>query len=151
MRDPYEVLGVPRGASDDEIKKAYRKLSRKYHPDANINNPDKASAEERFKEVQQASRSRTRRADASGMAGQAPPAAMDMAAGLLAAQQAATVHLEASVDLAALAVRVPQGTRMREISGCGRPPITSGAGISGRRSIRWIRSRRLPAPHSGIS
>ena len=97
------------------------------------------------------SRSRTRRADASGMAGQAPPAAMDMAAGLLAAQQAATVHLEASVDLAALAVRVPQGTRMREISGCGRPPITSGAGISGRRSIRWIRSRRLPAPHSGIS
>lgn len=54
MRDPYNVLGLERGASDDEIKKAYRTLSRRYHPDANINNPNKAQAEERFKEVQQA-------------------------------------------------------------------------------------------------
>lgn len=54
MLDPYSVLGVPRNASDEEIKKAYRKLSRKYHPDANINNPNKDQAEEKFKEVQQA-------------------------------------------------------------------------------------------------
>ena len=54
MRDPYEVLGVPRNAGEDDIKKAYRQLSRKYHPDANINNPNKEEAEERFKEVQQA-------------------------------------------------------------------------------------------------
>ena len=54
MMDPYQVLGVTRGASDEEIKKAYRKLSRQYHPDANINNPNKAYAEEKFKEVQQA-------------------------------------------------------------------------------------------------
>ena len=54
MFDPYSVLGVSRDASDDEIKKPYRKLSRKYHPDANINNPNKAQAEEKFKEVQQA-------------------------------------------------------------------------------------------------
>ena len=54
MLDPYSVLGVPRNASDDEIKKAYRKLSRKYHPDANIDNPNKDQAEEKFKEVQQA-------------------------------------------------------------------------------------------------
>lgn len=54
MTDPYTVLGVQRTATDDEIKKAYRNLSRKYHPDANINNPDKDQAEARFKEVQQA-------------------------------------------------------------------------------------------------
>ena len=52
--DPYSVLGVPRTASDEEIKKAYRSLSRKYHPDANINNPDKEAAEAKFKDVQQA-------------------------------------------------------------------------------------------------
>jgi molecular chaperone DnaJ len=54
MLDPYSVLGVSRSASDEEIKKAYRKLSRKYHPDANINNPNKEQAEEKFKLVQQA-------------------------------------------------------------------------------------------------
>ena len=54
MTDPYEVLGVSRDASTEEIKKAYRTLSRKYHPDANINNPNKAEAEEKFKQVQQA-------------------------------------------------------------------------------------------------
>ncbi len=54
MQDPYKVLGVSRDATDDEIKKAYRKLSRKYHPDANIDNPNVEDAERKFKEVQQA-------------------------------------------------------------------------------------------------
>lgn len=52
--DPYQVLGLPSTATDEEVKKAYRKLSRKYHPDANINNPNKAQAEEKFKQIQSA-------------------------------------------------------------------------------------------------
>ena len=54
MSDPYKVLGISRDATDDEVKQAYRKLSRKYHPDANINNPNKDKAEEMFKLVGQA-------------------------------------------------------------------------------------------------
>lgn len=53
-KNPYDVLGVPQNASDDEIKKAYRDLTRKYHPDANVNNPLADLAEEKFKEVQEA-------------------------------------------------------------------------------------------------
>ena len=49
MSDPYEILGVQRGASEEEIKKAYKRLSRKYHPDANLDNPK--AAEEKFKQV----------------------------------------------------------------------------------------------------
>ncbi|MBL8059415.1 MAG: molecular chaperone DnaJ [Chthonomonas sp.] len=51
VKDPYEVLGVGRNASADEIKSAFRKLARKYHPDVNPNNKE---AEEKFKEVQHA-------------------------------------------------------------------------------------------------
>lgn len=51
MRDPYEVLGIPQGASDDDIKAAYRKLAKKYHPDLNGGS---AEAEAKMKEVNEA-------------------------------------------------------------------------------------------------
>ncbi len=50
-RDYYDILGVPRNASAEQIKKAYRKLARQYHPDVN---PNKAEAEEKFKELSEA-------------------------------------------------------------------------------------------------
>ena len=51
-RDYYEVLGVNKNATEDELKKAYRKLAKKYHPDANLDN--KEEAEKKFKEVNEA-------------------------------------------------------------------------------------------------
>lgn len=54
VNDPYSILGISPNASDDEVKKAYRDLSRKYHPDSYANNPLANLAEERFKEVQEA-------------------------------------------------------------------------------------------------
>lgn len=53
-KNPYDVLGVNQNASDDEIKRVYRDLMRKYHPDTNVNNPLADLAEEKFKEVQEA-------------------------------------------------------------------------------------------------
>ena len=52
--NPYEVLGVSRNASIDEIKRAYKELSRKYHPDSYVGNPLSSLAEEKFKQVQEA-------------------------------------------------------------------------------------------------
>ena len=54
MTDPYQVLGVKPDASDDEVKRAYRELARKYHPDNYQNNPLADLAEEKMKEINEA-------------------------------------------------------------------------------------------------
>lgn len=54
MNDPYKVLGVDKNATPEEIKKAYRKLAKKYHPDNYANNPLSDLAEEKFKEINEA-------------------------------------------------------------------------------------------------
>ena len=64
MRDPYEVLGVPRGASAAAIKSAYRKLAKKHHPDSNKNDP-KAAA--RFSEIEFGQRDHRRRGQAQAV------------------------------------------------------------------------------------
>ena len=54
MNDPYKVLGVSSSATDEEIKKAYRELARKYHPDNYVNNPLADLVEEKMKEINEA-------------------------------------------------------------------------------------------------
>ncbi len=66
MRDPYSVLGVSQNASDDEVKKAYRELARKYHPDNYQNNPLADLAEEKMKEINEAYEAITKQRSGGG-------------------------------------------------------------------------------------
>jgi curved DNA-binding protein CbpA len=54
MKDPYQVLGIPRSASDEEVKRAWRNLARKYHPDNYAGSAQAAGYEEIMKEINEA-------------------------------------------------------------------------------------------------
>jgi len=71
MNDPYEVLGVSPGASDEEVKQAYRELARKYHPDNYRDNPLADLAEEKMKEINEAYNAITRQRSGGGGSQQA--------------------------------------------------------------------------------
>ena len=76
MNDPYEILGVPETATDEEIKKAYRELARKYHPDNYHDNPLADLAQEKMKEINAAYEQITKERGggrSSGSAGGSPP------------------------------------------------------------------------------
>lgn len=66
MKDPYSVLGISSSASDDEVKRAYRELARKYHPDNYQNNPLADLAEEKMKEINEAYDTITRQRSGGG-------------------------------------------------------------------------------------
>ena len=72
MNDPYSVLGVSSSASDDEIKRAYRELARKYHPDNYHDNPLADLAQEKMKEINEAYDMITKSRSGGGSAGSGP-------------------------------------------------------------------------------
>jgi len=69
MNDPYSVLGVSPSASEDEVKKAYRDLARKYHPDNYHDNPLADLAQEKMKEINEAYDSITKGRTSGGWSG----------------------------------------------------------------------------------
>ena len=71
MNDPYETLGVPESATDEEVKRAYRDLARKYHPDNYHDNPLADLAEEKMKDINAAYEEITRRRAARGASARA--------------------------------------------------------------------------------
>ena len=68
MNDPYQILGIPENATDDEVKRAYRDLARKYHPDNYHDNPLADLAQEKMKEINAAYEEITKRRSGGGRA-----------------------------------------------------------------------------------
>ena len=119
-RDYYEVLGIGKNATDAEIKSAYRKLAKKYHPDLN---PGNKEAEEKFKEVNEANDvlsdpQKRQRYDQFGFAGVDPNYAVQagsavvLAAWTWATSLAISLAADLAVDSAALAAVLPPAPPM---------------------------------------
>lgn len=130
MTDPYSILGVTRGASEEEIKKAYKTLSRKYHPDANINNPNRDQAEERFKEIQ-AAYQQIMKEKTSGYGGQG------YSGGTGSQGSYGGLAMGRSGPLAMAASGKARKRAMKRRLICGRQATISGTAITGRRARRW--------------
>src|SRR5665213_2323697 len=122
-RDPYTVLGVDKKATAAEIKKAYRKLARQYHPDRN---PDDAKAEERFKEISEANdllsdpekRAAFDRGGGARRARNAPERGRDLEAAI-------QISFDQAVHGAQVPLTIPVSERCTTCSGTGARPGTS--------------------------
>ena len=127
MQDPYSILGVSRDASDEDIKKAYRKLSRIYHPDANINNPNKDQAEAKFKEIQQAYQQimKEKEMGASGYTGTGSGGThFFFFHNLLEADtEVLAVLVHSAVSTVSIPIRISRQPRQKKIFICVPPPI----------------------------
>ena len=119
-RDYYEVLGVSKGASEEEIKKAYKKLARKYHPDMN---PGDKEAEEKFKEINEANEvlsdpDKKARYDQFGFAGVDPNYGAGAAGGGSTSAPSAISSAASSAVASAARARTP--TRPSAAKACAR-------------------------------
>ena len=120
MRDPYEVLGIQRGASEDEIKKAYRAKCKRWHPDLNPNDP---TAEEHFKEVQAAYDAITKGETGPQMA--AIPMAATVSRAMAAPSRATASR---TTGLTASMVLIPSGSALGSTATASRAvPATAAA------------------------
>ena len=154
-KDYYKTLGVPKDAKPDEIKKSYRKLARKYHPDANADGTDRAKAEERFKEISEAydvlvrprpgARSTTRRARCSAPAAPAGSARPAARAPRAAGRRSTSVTCSAAPPVAAVSVTSSAGcSASAEPAGPGRAPARRRRRVVGDAAVRRSRSRASP-------
>lgn len=150
--DPYSVLGVSRDASEEEIKKAYKALSRKYHPDANINNPKKDQAEEKFKEIQaayqQIMKERTEGYSYGGGYGRQTYGGSGSGYGGSQGYGGYGQGLETSGSRQAGNSRL---LAMKKSPDCGQPVIISETAITERPEIRWTAWESMRRRPDGIT